>query len=78
MAGQQTTDDLIHMTQGVPTEAGGERDAMYEMAKSTLRLWPISGTTEVELRREAMNFIHETLRVPRAEFAPSRIERIDR
>ena len=50
----------------------------YEAARKMLRMWPVNGKTEDELRNEALRFISDKLRVPRDVCTDQQIVKVRR
>ena len=50
----------------------------YSFARRSLRLWPVDGGNDLDIRREALRFIHEKLRVPEYACNDSKVVRVRR
>ena len=62
----------------VDRKFGPGRELSFHMSRKSLRIWPIKGSTDPELRVDLMDFITNALRVPATEAEAIRIERIRR
>ena len=54
------------------------QQAKYDFARRSLRLWPIRGTDDHEIRRETLRFIREKLHVNSTTFSDAQVERVRR
>lgn len=50
----------------------------YELARRTLRLWPVNGENDLQLMEGSLKFIYETLLVEEKELGSDRVERARR
>ena len=50
----------------------------YSFARRSLRLWPVPGGSDTEVRREALRFIHSKLLVPETACSDSKVVRVRR
>ena len=70
--------DDVFLESGAELNKKARETEYYETARRTLRLWPIKGSTDEDLKKGVVNFLKKVLEVPSEEVEGSNITRVRR